>query len=217
MRFIQTIGWSPLNITLYTEEDIDFFNKNAGENTMVCDATCGVAAVVDVKRVFYFGFMLYDKSVVTEPVPVLQVLTDAPDEQSLTSSLQMFGRDQYRKYPKHQVKPIVTICDMSWPLIKSLLMVFNRLTLPEYINLCFKIVSGFAEKHDFLQNLYFMVILLCLAHIMKLFGYYSRKYLKAGPRNKFMFFASVLCCVVLCDGYYPSISHTISLGWDLQG
>ena len=54
---------------------------------IIVDATCGVIAAVNDKRVFYFAIIIHNGLIKTEPIPVFQFLTDKPNEQSFSSSL----------------------------------------------------------------------------------------------------------------------------------
>ena len=46
---------------------------------------------------------------------------------------------------KAKTVPPLLICDVSWPIIKTALKVFNNETLPQYIDRCFNIVTGNAH------------------------------------------------------------------------
>ena len=62
---------------------------------------CSVAAKVNQpKRTFYYAFLVHDPEIRTEPVPVLQLLTDEPDEECLPSMIKLFMRDKRKRHYK---------------------------------------------------------------------------------------------------------------------
>ena len=86
------------------------------------------------KRIFYFVFAIYNKTVKTEPIPILEILTDYPDECSLTCLLTSFLRDEQNCYG-HRVKEVPIICrvDISLPFIRAILTAFNAESLEKYL------------------------------------------------------------------------------------
>ena len=86
------------------------------------------------KRTFYFVFVIYNKTVKTEPILILEILTDYPDKCSLTCLLTSFLRDEQKCYG-HRVKTVPIICtvDLSWPLIRAKLTAFNTESLEKYL------------------------------------------------------------------------------------
>ena len=132
---------------------------------VIVDATCGVTSKVNESRVFYYAFILYNRSIKTEAVPFLEVLTDRPDENSLTISSNYFlGSEKENHGPKSGSKPLAVICDLSWPIIKCMLSVFNRKSQDEYINDCYLILNGTASYNELPKDIVFTVVHLCLAH-----------------------------------------------------
>ena len=82
--FIQFLAYSTLLIGLWTQQDIELFGKLGNVILLVVGATSKIAVKLWKKRIFYFAFAIYNRAVKTEPVTILEVLTDCPDERSLT-------------------------------------------------------------------------------------------------------------------------------------
>ena len=83
-----------------------------------------------------------------EPTPARQILTDCLDGTPLIWCLERFIKQEQKRYGfKAKTVPPLFICDVSWPIIKTALKVFNNETLPQYIDRCFNIVTGNATRH----------------------------------------------------------------------
>ena len=163
--YIQNFNVFPLLLGLWTEEDVDVYHEQVKHYPLIVDATCGVASKVNESRVYYYPFIFYNRNVETEPVPFLEILTDQPDEMCLTNALNYFLGGEKRKYgPNCGRKPLVVICDFSWPIIKCMLSAFNHKSLEGDINDCYTIVSSTAAFKDLPQGSAFTVIHLKTFH-----------------------------------------------------
>ena len=87
---IQFVAVDPLIVGLWTEKDVEIFHDAAKMYPLVTDATSNVVTKINSKRVFYFAFILFKREVVTSPLPSLEILTDCPDERSLTVMFSSF-------------------------------------------------------------------------------------------------------------------------------
>ena len=74
--FIQFISIDPFAIGLWTEKDIELFHNMSKNHSLVVDATGSMVMKMNGTEVFYFAFLSFDRSVKTEPVPHLEILTD---------------------------------------------------------------------------------------------------------------------------------------------
>ena len=74
--FIQFFSIQPFTIALWTQSDVELFHKMSAEHSLVVDATGSIASKLSEKEFFYFAFLSYDKSVKTEPVAHIEILTD---------------------------------------------------------------------------------------------------------------------------------------------
>ena len=195
--FIQFLTYSLLLIGLWTQQDIELFYELGSVHSLVADATTNVAVKLCEKRIFYFAFVIYNKTIKTEPVPILEVLTDCPDERSLTCLLTSFLRDE-QKCSGQKVKTVPIICtvDLSWPLIRAILTAFNTESLGKYLERSFQIVTGMAssnhlptmkDKKTFVH--------ICLAHFMKAISYKAKTVCRSKERSQFITF----CCSILAN------------------
>ena len=82
-----------------------------------------------------------------------------------------FLKDELKRYnyTTHSV-PLLCTTDVSWPIIKSLLGVFNNESVEEYIGRSFAIVSGKATSNDLSINKIKTVLHISLCHVMKAFA-----------------------------------------------
>ena len=89
-----------------------------------------------------------------EPTPVCRILTDCHDGALLICCLERFMKQEQKRYGfKAKTDPPLSICNVSWPIIKTALKVINNETLPQYIDRCFNIVTGNATSHQILRIL----------------------------------------------------------------
>ena len=114
------------------------------DHAFLVDATCGVAADVNSKRVFYYAGTFYDRDAHAQAVPVLQILTYKPNEETLKEVLinymDSIGK---RANLRDFLVPLLAVCDLSWPTVRALIYAFNgRESLEEYINRSFSILTG---------------------------------------------------------------------------
>ena len=101
--FIQFLAYSPLLIGLWTRQDIELFYKLGSVHSLIADATANITVKLCKKQIFYFAFVIYNWTVKTEQVPILELLIDCPDERSLTCLLTSFLLDK-QKYYGYKVK-----------------------------------------------------------------------------------------------------------------
>ena len=74
--FIQFVSLEPLTAALWLESDIDLYHEMSKEHSLLVDATETVIFKLNEKEFFYFAFISFDRSIKTEPVPHLEILTD---------------------------------------------------------------------------------------------------------------------------------------------
>ena len=97
------------------------------------DATGSITSKINGKMVLYYTFLLTDTIKKLEPLPLLEILTNSYDEKPIKWCLDSFLKDKKERYC-HNISTISLIytCDMSWPIIKAALGVFNNETIEEY-------------------------------------------------------------------------------------
>ena len=72
-------------------------------------------------------------------LPVAEFITTDQSIKSISSYLHNidYNIQENRKYKDLKIAPII-ITDFSWALINSVLMVFNKMTIKEYLDWCFQ-------------------------------------------------------------------------------
>ena len=78
--FIQDIQIDPLSISMWSEEDVDYFHSVGNDTTIIIDATCGVADKKIKKRIHYFALILNNmmKKNKTEPSYIIDLWDVGP-------------------------------------------------------------------------------------------------------------------------------------------
>ena len=169
--FIQYMSFDPLTVALWSEKDIELFHKMSQNHALLVDATGSVTIKLNDKEVFYFSFLSFDRSLKTEPVAHLEILTDRSTSNTLQMLLGVFLEDEMKRYGyTTNSVPILCITDVSWPIIKCLIGAFNKESLEDYICRSFRIASGEATSEDLPVNRPKTFVHLSLCHIMKAFA-----------------------------------------------
>ena len=93
---------------------VELFYELGSVHSFVAEATSNIAITLCGKRIFYFDFVIYNRTVKT-------VLTDCRGEGSFTCLLTSFLCDEQKCYG-HEVKAVRIICtvDLPWPLIGAI-------------------------------------------------------------------------------------------------
>ena len=143
--FIQFFTVDPLTVALWCE----LFYEMSKKHCLLVDATGTITLKLNDNKILYFSFVSFDRSLKTEPVPHLEILTDRSTTNTLKFVLSTFLEDETKRYryTTHSV-PILCIADVSWPIIKCLVKYFNKETLEQYICRSYIISSGNASIED---------------------------------------------------------------------
>ena len=169
--FIQFFSLQPFTLALWTESDIECFHKMSTNHSLLVDATGSISTKLSNKEIFYFAVISYDRSVQTEPVAHIEILTELSTTNTLKFILMRFLEDEMKRYnyTTHSV-PLLCTTDVSWPIIKSLIGVFNNESVEEYIGRSFVIVSGRATSNELPINKLKTFVHISLCHVMKAFS-----------------------------------------------
>ena len=132
--FIQYLSCGPLTIGMWSEKDIEHYHRMVNSHSVLVDATGTISLKINDKEIFYFSFLFFDRSVKTEPVPFLEILTDRATTNTLKSLLLQYLEDEMKRYvyTSHSV-PVLCTTDCSWPILKCLVECLNAEKLEEYI------------------------------------------------------------------------------------
>ena len=79
--------------------------------------------------------------------------------------------------------------NISWPIIKTALKVFNNETLPQDIDFCFNITTENDTEHQISQD---FIIYFCTSHFMKAVSRNVKKHIKSLNTHFVMYSISVL-------------------------
>ena len=111
-----------------------------------------VCVNVSGKSIFYYMYVPHEYVLKVEPTPPCQILTDYQDGTPLIWCLERFMKQEQKCYgfKAKTVLPLF-ICDVSWPIIKTALQVFNNETLAQYIDQCFNVVTVNARHTKYLR------------------------------------------------------------------
>ena len=169
--YIQFISSDPLTIGLWSEKDIELFHEMVRSYSLLVDATGSVCNKVNGKEIFYFSFISYDRSIKTEPVPHLEILTDRSSATTLIYLFLLFLEDEMKRYgyTSHST-PVLCTTDCSWPILKCLIEGFNNEKLEQYSARSYKIVSGEANESDLPSSQTKTFVHISLCHSMKSFS-----------------------------------------------
>ena len=86
--FIQFFSVKPFTLALWTE----LFQEMSVHHCLLVHATGSIATKISEKEIFYFAFISYDRSVQTEPVAHIDILT----ELSTTNTLKLAALAQWQ-------------------------------------------------------------------------------------------------------------------------
>ena len=125
--FIQFFSINPLTVALWTEKDVELFHQMSTNHSLLVDATGSIVTKLSGKEIFYFAFISFDKSVKTEPLSHIELLTDLSTTNTLKFILQRFLEDEMQRYNYTTFSvPLICTTDFSWPITKSLVETFNK-------------------------------------------------------------------------------------------
>ena len=156
---------------MWSEKDIEHYHRMVNSHSVLVDATGTISLKINDKEIYYFSFLFFDRSLKTEPVPFLEILTDRATTNTLKSLLLQYLEDEMKRYvyTSHSV-PVLCTTDCSWPILKCLVECLNAEKLEEYIARSYKIASGHVAETELpsAQPKSFVRISLC--HSMKSFS-----------------------------------------------
>ena len=179
----------------------------SSQHSLVVDATGSVAIKISEKEIFYFAFLSFDRSLKTEPVPHIEILTEKATFNTLKFTLSTFLEDEMRRYnyTTHSV-PVLCTTDCSWPIIKCLISAFNNETLEEYIFRSFQIVSGNATIDTLPVKSQKTFVHISLCHSMKSYAKKIDKLIKTD--KKFLkYYMSVIANTGGLSDVFLAIKH----------
>ena len=190
--FIQFFSVQPLTVALWTQTDIERFHKMSSDHCLLVDATGSLVTKISDKEIFYFAFLSYDRSVQTEPVAHIEILTELSTTNTLKFILMRFLENEMNRfnYTRHSV-PLLCTSDVSWPIIKTFVGIFNNESIEEYLVRSYTILSGKATDSELPVDKVKTFVHISLCHVMKAFAKKANKCFK-GDKNFIKFSLSLL-------------------------
>ena len=141
--------------------------------------------------------MFYNRDITSEPVPILEILTDIPDETSLTFAFMSFLKQEQILYGNNvRFRPTLTTCDLPWPLLHSLAFSLNNESSEDYLERPYRILNGNANLNDLPAPKAKAFVHLCLPHFVKSISYKSGTFKRKTEKGFINF-----CCSLLANSW----------------
>ena len=162
------------------------------------------------KMVLYYTFLLTNTIKKLEPLPLLEVLTNSYYEKPIKWCLDAFLKDEKERYG-HNVSsiPLIFTCDVSWPIIKPALRVFNNELIEEYCRRSYTIATGNATSKELPTIVSKTFIQLRLSHVMNSFSRRSERYFKRIERTFVIYCCSLLANTDTWVSFKETFHHII--------
>ena len=162
-KYIQCIQALPFMVICFNETAVRIYHELAPESALYCDAT-GTIVSLPGKRVLYYSLVIEHPTKGQSPLAVAEMTGTDHSVNGITYFLRTFQRLEGRIFGYgNLVTPKRVVLDRSLVLLISFLEVYNHETLAQYLDRCFKIVSGEGEQDDLLM----LFPHACKAHMMK--------------------------------------------------
>ena len=128
-----------------------------------------------------------------ESLPLLETQTNSCDEKPIKWCLDAFLKDEKEWYGYNvSTIPLNFTCNMSWPIIKTPLRVFNNESIEEYCQRSYTIATGNATSKELLTTVSKTFIHLYLSHVINRFSRRSQRYFKRIERTFATYWCSLL-------------------------
>lgn len=166
LGYIQCISVLPFAVVLFTEATIRLLRRALVHNIPLhLDATGSVVSKIQgqKKPVFYYALVMKDTSSVKSPIiPVAELITNSNTTVNITHFLGRVKEASIR-LGSRSVRPVRIEVDFSWPLINSILLVFNAENMVKYLQKCWNTLYKTDANKD---NSDYTVVHICAFHMM---------------------------------------------------
>ena len=162
--FVQSVSIAPIILHLWTENGVRLYHQLACCNALFLDATGSVVRKIpNCKRILYYEMSVHNPTGSGCSIPVAAMLASDHTVSSISNFLQIFRDAEKRIFGfRSFVTPVVVKIDFSMALISSILMVYNRQDMHEYLQWSWETVhDGSTARRG--QT----VVHVCLAHFIK--------------------------------------------------
>jgi hypothetical protein len=165
LGYVQFVSIIPFSVVLFTEKSIQILRRAIAHRVPLhLDATGSVVRKIpgQEKPVFYYALVMKEKSERSPVVPVAEMITNSNTTVSITHFLGKC-KEASMRLGCRSVSPIRVEVDFSWPLINSVLLVFNSENMIKYLQKCWNILSNSTYIHDTSGS---TVVHICAFHMM---------------------------------------------------
>lgn len=166
LGYIQSVSVLPFTVVLFTEATIRLLRRALVHNIPLhLDATGSVVQKIkgQNKPVFYYALVMKDTSSVKSPIiPVAELITNSNTTVNITHFLGRVKEASIR-LGSRSVRPVRIEVDFSWPLINSILLVFNAENMVKYLQKCWNTLYKTDANKD---NSDYTVVHICAFHMM---------------------------------------------------
>ena len=133
------------------------------------DATGSIASKVNGKTGPYYVFLLTNTIKNVDPLPLLEI-NNSYDEKPIKWYLDAFLTDEKGRYGQNvSTIPLIFTCDMSWPIIKAAICVFNNKSIEKYCQRSYVIVTRNTGSKEQPISVSRNLIHFCLSHVLNSF------------------------------------------------
>ena len=127
------------------------------------DATGSIASKVNGKAVPYYIFLLTNTIKNLDPLPLLEI-NNSYDEKPIKWCLEAFLKDEKERYGQNvSTIPLIFTYDMSWPIIKPAIYVFNNKSIEKYCQRSYVIATRNAGSKELPISVSKTLIHFCLS------------------------------------------------------
>ena len=164
--FIRQFSLYPFYGIGFTVGAVRTFHDLSPLQTVCVDATGSVLqSGLTSKRTYYYELTIKNPVTGKSPLPIAAMVSGDHSLPTITNffNLLRFYESKLCGGSKRLCIPKQINCDRAWVFILASINVFNKEDYTEYLNRCFRIVTGESNLHDERKT----VVHVCTAHIMK--------------------------------------------------
>ena len=175
--FVQSVSIAPVIIHLWTENGVRLYHQLACCNALFLDATGSVVRKIpNCKRILYYEISIRNPSGTGCSIPVAAMLSSDHTISTISNFVQTFRDAEKRIFGfRSYVIPVIVKIDFSMALISSVLMVYNRQDMHEYLQWSWDAVHNCSGARRCRT-----VVHVCLAHFVKCVKQQCSKLFKSG-------------------------------------
>ena len=162
--FVQSVSIAPVIVHLWTESGVRLYHQLSCCNALFLDATGSVVRKIpNCKRILYYEMSIRNPSGSGCSIPVAAMLASDHTVSAISHFLQTFRDAEKRIFGfRSLVVPVVVKIDFSMALLSSILMVYNRQDVHEYLQWSWETVNDCSTTRRC-----HTVVHVCLAHFVK--------------------------------------------------